>query len=384
VICERDGTILDWIYDELGLRQRLPPGSELEAIAAPFHWRKVNRFVRTIEGAEAALDWELSVTLAHGIVPLYFSGCPTGRRLFVLGTKEPLAAGEVPGIPGSASGRNARRAAAAAEELRHRSGGAAAGKRRLEREWPQLGRALPEAAAKGDRDTGCQELLESAVHDLRNPISGILAAAQYLLEEAGEILEPHQLTLLQSIESSARFMFLLLDEMVEQPEPARNTAPSGSADIATLIDHAVDMNRKLAEARHIRVEADCSAELPRVAADAVQLAGALERLVKSALRTSAPGGRVEVLARAQGDQVLITIRQADQDNPRRRPAGNGDLVALEQVRRVVEANRGDVQTEGGPRQPWNVLIRLPVLGRARKREPKKLERRARGGGCGGI
>ena len=40
------------------------------------------------------------------------------------------------------------------------------------------------------------QLLEVAAHDLRNPISGILAASQYLLEDARSVLDDTELALL--------------------------------------------------------------------------------------------------------------------------------------------------------------------------------------------
>src|SRR5260370_42104294 len=41
------------------------------------------------------------------------------------------------------------------------------------------------------------QLLEIGAHDLRNPISEILAACQYLLEDAGALLDEQNLTILQ-------------------------------------------------------------------------------------------------------------------------------------------------------------------------------------------
>ena len=58
-------------------------------------------------------------------------------------------------------------------------------------------------------------LLEVAAHDLRNPVSSVLAATQYLIEDAGRRLETYHVTLLRSIESSAALMLQLLRDMLE-------------------------------------------------------------------------------------------------------------------------------------------------------------------------
>jgi signal transduction histidine kinase len=49
-------------------------------------------------------------------------------------------------------------------------------------------------------------------HDLRNPISGILSASQYLIEDAGPSLDPHQRALLASIEASGIRLLRLIED----------------------------------------------------------------------------------------------------------------------------------------------------------------------------
>jgi len=57
-------------------------------------------------------------------------------------------------------------------------------------------------------------------HDLQNPISGILAATQYLIEDAGPILADHHLTALQAIEASGFRLLRLIDTLVVESSPS--------------------------------------------------------------------------------------------------------------------------------------------------------------------
>jgi hypothetical protein len=393
VVCERDGVILEFIHDELGVHQRFGPGRAFGGLVAPSDWRKANRFLRTIHAAHTALDWELIVTLPHGSVPLFFSGCVAGHGIVVIGTKEPFLDRDVPDALRLLTGKSPKGVAAALDQLRRQKEDAVRGKRRLERELPHFTPAPGEAhgdSGRGPRADQQQWQLETAAHDLRNPISGVLAAAQYLIEDAGETMEAHQLALLRSIESSARFMFLLLDEMVDAANSrAAETAEIqwNSTDLGAVIEHAVQTIRWLAEARRVRVNSGHGLALPPVAVDPVKLAGALERLLMSAIRSSPPEGQVDIQAEAEGDQAIITIRHEPETTPSEllrslfypsagagrqgRVSDERDEQALGYVRRIVAAHGGTLQTEGNPRQPSTVVLRLPVFGTAKSQERKK-------------
>jgi signal transduction histidine kinase len=59
-----------------------------------------------------------------------------------------------------------------------------------------------------------QEAARKMAHDLQNPISGILAATQYLIEDAGPNLENHHLIALKAIEASGFRLLRLIDNLV--------------------------------------------------------------------------------------------------------------------------------------------------------------------------
>jgi len=56
-------------------------------------------------------------------------------------------------------------------------------------------------------------LLRSVAHDLRNPISGILVASEYLIDDLPSASEDH-VALLQAIYSSSQFMLRLIDDLL--------------------------------------------------------------------------------------------------------------------------------------------------------------------------
>jgi signal transduction histidine kinase len=56
--------------------------------------------------------------------------------------------------------------------------------------------------------------LHVAAHDLRNPISGILSASEFLLEDLPDAREEH-IAILRAIYTSSRFMLQLIDDIGE-------------------------------------------------------------------------------------------------------------------------------------------------------------------------
>jgi len=239
-------------------------------------------------------------------------------------------------------------------------------------------------------------LLELAAHDLRNPLSGVLTAAQLLIDEAGPVLSPDQVTLLRSIESSTHFMLRLVDDMVEVPRfgAGDRKLDRHSVQIGLLVEHVVAVNRPLAENRGIKLELCVHRPEAAATADPVKLVRALEALLTSAIRSSDAGARIELLADVDAGHVEITLRHEAAAHSsaalkslfdpslsirtRRKFSDERAALMLAYARGIVEAHRGTVRLTAGPRGTSSVVISLPVSGRATSRaHSKPAERKAR-------
>lgn len=404
VFCGPTGTLVRVIYDELGLQHGLTPGREFSGLVAPFHRRRARRFLRTLQAGGSAVDWGLGIASPNGVVPLFFSGCVTKRGIVIIGTKEPLAAA-IPGEPALTAKEDSETVTPAVQELRSQEEARLKAERKLEQQLLRFNEALtvtPEESKERhgvERASGSKHLrlLEIAAHDLRNPLSGVLAATEYLIEDAGRVLEPHHIALLCSIESSARLMLRLLEDMLEIP-----TLGSGkvrlelhSADIGSLLEQAVAANRPLAEEKRVSVEVSLHKPLPALTADPGKLTGALTVLLTGVIRSSHLGARIELLVSSRSDHLAVTLRyqsatdaadvlrslfhSSQTDRPRRGLSDERIALALAQVKRIVEAHRGTVHFEAGEKRESTVTLRLPVFAGAKSRERPALERKKGGG-----
>src|SRR5215472_17638194 len=94
-------------------------------------------------------------------------------------------------------------------------------------------------------------LIRLLAHDLRNPVSGILAASQCLIEDASPLLDSQQVTLLRSIESSSGLMLRLIEDMLEvaYAGSGKSRLRLRAADISRIVDQSVAYHSPQAEAR---------------------------------------------------------------------------------------------------------------------------------------
>lgn len=84
----------------------------------------------------------------------------------------------------------------------------------------------PERQSRVPHENGRHAAIRKLVHDLRNPISGILSASQYLIEDAGPCLDQQQRAMLVSIEASGIRLLRLIEDF--EPWGKRSGKPASS------------------------------------------------------------------------------------------------------------------------------------------------------------
>ncbi|MBV8069824.1 MAG: hypothetical protein JO270_07970 [Acidobacteriaceae bacterium] len=85
----------------------------------------------------------------------------------------------------------------------------------------------------GELENGDERLelrdVETAIHNLRNPVSSIWSAVEYLMEDAAETLTQEQLRLLRGIEESSALMLQIIDGIVKKGRLGSKPAVSSDA-----------------------------------------------------------------------------------------------------------------------------------------------------------
>ncbi len=199
-------------------------------------------------------------------------------------------------------------------------------------------------------------LLRAVSHDLRSPLTAIVASADALASDEIHLEEEDQTALVAAIREEAarldRVVANLLD--VSRLEAGAVESHPELWSVDELVGQALDSVR--ADPDRIVVELDPRS--PPVRVDAGQIERVLANLIENALRFSPAGSPVIVRAEHGATELRIHvvdrgpgITEADRDaifQPFRRGTGGGSGLGLAIARGFAEANGGRLWTQDDP------------------------------------
>lgn len=214
-------------------------------------------------------------------------------------------------------------------------------------------------------------------HDLKNPLSSLKGAVQFLAEERsqGRSVDEHDHFLGLMAEQIERIDGIIdkyrgLSEIEPAPEPVQ------LHDLIRelLAPHSL---RAPAEEPRIEVATELADELPPCRVDRELVLNALDNVIRNAREAMPEGGTLTVRSRADlgasgGASVIITVQdtgggmdareleRAFDDFHTTKAEGSG--LGLAFVRRVVEAHGGEVLLSSVQGEGTTVRLRLPVAG----------------------
>ncbi len=238
----------------------------------------------------------------------------------------------------------------------------------LARERDRMQAEMVEAEALRRSDELKTALLRSISHDLRTPLTSIIASGAALGSATPTAEERAELSaaIVAEGERLSRLVENLLD--MSRLEAGKAEPHREPVDLAEVLDGA---REAIAQPEAVRLAVD--RDLPLVAADAAQLERAFANLLENAVRHG--GGKpVLVKSRLVGDK--ITVRVVDQgpgipESEWRRifePFQHGEAAGVQGgaglglaiARGFVEANGGEIAVESLPGQGSSFVVSMPV------------------------
>ena len=210
-------------------------------------------------------------------------------------------------------------------------------------------------------------LLRSVSHDLRSPLTAVVAAGDALASP--ELSTDDRLELADTIVQASRRLARLVDQLLDLSRLQAGAAEPRQDWIS--LDEVVRAAVEDTGAPE-RVRLAIAPDLPLIRADAGQLQRAIANLVENALRYG-EGEPVSVRARVSAGRVLMRVVDhgpgiplAEQERiftPFYRgsgAAGQGSGLGLAIVRGLLEANGGHVHVESLPGQGTSFVVELPL------------------------
>ena len=208
-------------------------------------------------------------------------------------------------------------------------------------------------------------------HDLRNPISAIRGAGQFLVEERrqGRSLDPQASFISLIVEQTERMERVI----VNYQRLGRLEAHRSDVDLAPLVDEVLAAQRAASSGEPVRLHNDVGPDLLPVHVDRDLLATALENLATNAREALAATGRAgNIRVSATRRSAAVEIRVADDGpwmDPRLRARAfedffttkaSGSGLGLSFVKRVAQAHGGEASIESHEGQGTTVVLTFPV------------------------
>ncbi len=258
----------------------------------------------------------------------------------------------------------ARARAAEAERRREEADRALAELEELSRERDRMQAEAIEAGALRRSDELKTSLLRSVSHDLRTPLTSIIAAGAALDSPSASAEERHELSeaVVEQGQRLSRLVENLLDVSRLQTghaEPRREPV-----DLPGLLEAA----RHSLGARGEPVRLELDAELPALSADPTQLERAFANLLENAV-VHGEGQQVLVRSRVVGQRVVVRVVDRGPgiaEDERERifepfyraggQASGGSGLGLAIARGFVEANGGEIAVESLPGQGSSFVV----------------------------
>jgi signal transduction histidine kinase len=142
-----------------------------------------------------------------------------------------------------------------------------------------------------------EDMRHTMVHDLRNPLAGIATSLDVLVDEP-ELLQSHQLQLLQIARRNSQRMINLVNDILDVSRLESGQMPLAlqNLPLLDLIEEALQIQAVLAHDKHITLVNQMPADLPLVRADESLIRRVLQNLVGNAVKFTPAGGRVTLTA----------------------------------------------------------------------------------------
>lgn len=205
-------------------------------------------------------------------------------------------------------------------------------------------------------------------HDLRSPLTAILANTELLATEPSVVADPVATELVSATYDAGRRMAGLIDTILGYARVGSELDRS-PVRLGEVLDHVLDDLGPVVDQRSARVTRD---PMPEVRGDATLLYAVLQNLVANAVKFTPPGRTPEVHVAAERDgeawRISVTdngrgIPGADRDHvfalhARGDRSVQGSGIGLATARRAVEAHGGRMGVDdapGGGAVVWFVL-----------------------------
>ena len=212
------------------------------------------------------------------------------------------------------------------------------------------------------------------VHELNNPVMGVLGIAELLKRELGQ--DPRHRELLGQLDQQARRISKIAGDLRRFSEQERTTGGHRFA-LATAVQGALELHEPACRAQNIRVRAELSPQLPEVQGDRAQLREAIAQLVQNAVQAMPSGGDLTVRLLGLGhDALKLTVSDTGAGVPEplrerifdpfftTKDRAGGAGLGLSIAHTIITAHHGELAVDGAAGAGATFTVVLPAAAAA--------------------
>ncbi len=160
-------------------------------------------------------------------------------------------------------------------------------------------------------DMAKSKFLANMSHELRTPLNAIIGFSEILEDQIFGGLNEKQLRYARHIHSSGQHLLELINEILDLAKVESGKAELRISDVnlKRLLENSVIIIREKALRRRIHVDVRIQAELSdlQIQADEVKIKQIVFNLLSNAAKFTPEGGRIEISAHLDVDQVVIRV-----------------------------------------------------------------------------
>lgn len=225
------------------------------------------------------------------------------------------------------------------------------------------------------------EFLAMLGHELRNPLAPMLSALELMRHHAGGDALPYEA---QVIERQVRHMVRLVEDLldVSRITGGKIQLTRELVETAVIIAEAVERVGPLIEQHSHALRVDVPPDGLLLHADPARMAQAIANLLNNAAKYTPPGGHIELAARRDGGDVVISVKDDGSgiapdllprlfdlfvQGERTLARSEGGLgIGLTIVKSLIQLHDGSVEARsGGAGAGSEIIVRVPAFGRTR-------------------
>ncbi len=378
-VCDKVGTVLQVLYDGLGISAA---ESSFVELVHPECAEKARAFLDLVGRQQAAFGWELNVVIESDIKLLHFAGCVVDNGLLITAATTPLGLAtmcewliSVRGLPALqllvARSSNSQLADVDTERYLELT--------LLNNELMTLQRELVKRTIDLENlNEEKNEFIGIAAHDLRNPLQVIDGYSRLLLSEAFGPLTAQQREMVSAVSRNSDFMLRLITDLlhISRIEAGKLQLDLQPTDIVELTLKNVQLNRLLAQQKEIDLKLSCNEAELTLLIDTHKIEQVLNNLLQNAIKFSHPhtvvtvgltrtdrGAVISVQDQGQGipaeeiDRLFKPFQKTSVQSTGGEPStGLGLAIA----KRIVVGHQGEIWAESQPGAGSTFYVRLPI------------------------